>query len=137
MRVILCVITDYWPIIWIRCLNLIIRENHSYFQSIALQKSQIPMCLRTLPWIKSFLFLMTISFGNRIKLIHFTTVQAFTNIQTDDRRNLICIMQLLSRELFLCGGTHLCTPVYQKAGCDGNSDLRSANLLTTTYLITS
>lgn len=59
---------------------------------------------------------MTISFGNRIKLIHFTTVQAFTNIQTDDRRNLICIMQLLSRELFLCGGTHLCTPVYQKAG---------------------
>ena len=62
---------------------------------------------------------------NRKKLINFTTVIAFTNIQSDDKRNLICIMPDVKPKTF---SLYASLP---ESRWNGNSDLRTTNILTT------
>ena len=62
---------------------------------------------------------------NRKKLINFTTVLAFTNIQSDDKRNLICIMPDVKPKTF---SLYASLP---ESRWNGNSDLRTTNILTT------
>ena len=62
---------------------------------------------------------------NRKKLINFTTVLAFTNIQSDDKRNLICIMPDVKPKTF---SLYASLP---ESRWNGNSDIRTTNILTT------
>lgn len=58
-------------------------------------------------------------------MINFTTVLAFTNIQSDDKRNLICIMPDVKPKTF---SLYASLP---ESRWNGNSDLRTTNILTT------